>query len=1026
MSFYSNYLKKNDLVTLSGTPIWRCNLSLEERESLKAEIHNSSFYSIDERDAAIYYAEWWRTQYSGDTPSKLAVFNSLGDGLSVSMNAEKFYQLARKGAKRLGVKWIRRQHTLYFRSLLLQGGLPLNHIAHNYGAYLRFLLAVVDFQPESVEELEENTEILSYLPTSSRNEIIIENSFEVVTSFLKGEDRYVELFEGNERTRSISQKLKERSQQVERRSRRTRPKINWLLEKKFEPEVTLSLGFGDVYSEQGLSDLLGIQVDERTIQLFVEDKLICTFRKAVSGNYKTDWNPGVEIIWNGEDYPPTAYLVTDGRTVRLTDLIQTIPSTSKPTLWIQNSNGKWRLVKGRTTKSEEAAVLLPIGNKKRHLQELINVGGEEMEWREFEGQIQMTLDEESYQFSCGVSSFDWSISGDRPEWILNSNIPIVARKPNILIYDQSGELKKNGEFSVEIRKKGAHEWKEIAEVVCDLPGMYEARIEFEDVVVEDAFFNIGSCDISIQSSDLLLAELKFSRSYFKVAFPLSNKYECQRKNNGFVLSRHSATESLPQKVPIRFTEEGIGSAYITIQSPFRGLGIVDSSGRMLEENENILIQDLTGYRIATDPRTGPKLTLSNKMNAGVLIEKSIRSEFVPLISLKEEILKVYHLGDVSSGKNTVNLELDSGGSTVGYNLVGYSKFVYVNPDKPSEISVSDLVSDTFQLYAVPIQVQSSFIEAIPLVKKESAFTLPDDALSSIDKYIIIPESGSDDALKTSFWDLSSDQEVVYLSVRIKQFQEELVSGGFEDDAWRCFYEYFKICIRHDLPFSTFDHLQTLPVDPLIAAKAFFFLGYDSAGLFSNDEYLLEIIPRLEKELGFCFHWLPMSAMQEAIGLMCNYVVNQEAIKKMIASGLLSENDLFSNLFKLYNDYLSLNDLDFISEFIQGTVKADYLIGNQELRALRSILGHRVLSELPDKIPRINSGYGFPLDQHRPINLITYSIIAVAESISGIQKDYSIWGFGVRLSLRKNISYVREIVPEFYNQLLRLTLKRITE
>jgi hypothetical protein len=39
---------------------------------------------------------------------------------------EEFYRYARKGANLLGVRWIKNQNTLYFKTLLLQGGLPIS------------------------------------------------------------------------------------------------------------------------------------------------------------------------------------------------------------------------------------------------------------------------------------------------------------------------------------------------------------------------------------------------------------------------------------------------------------------------------------------------------------------------------------------------------------------------------------------------------------------------------------------------------------------------------------------------------------------------------------------------------------------------------------------------------------------------------------------------------------------------------------------------------------------------------------
>ena len=68
----------------------------------------------------------------------------------------------------LGINWISKQNTLYFRTLLLQGGLPLNHISSNKSNYKNFLIAVLEEQPEKIEDFIFQSSIINLLPPSSR------------------------------------------------------------------------------------------------------------------------------------------------------------------------------------------------------------------------------------------------------------------------------------------------------------------------------------------------------------------------------------------------------------------------------------------------------------------------------------------------------------------------------------------------------------------------------------------------------------------------------------------------------------------------------------------------------------------------------------------------------------------------------------------------------------------------------------------------------------------------------------------
>src|SRR5699024_8748710 len=150
-----------------------------------------------------YYAEWWKNNYDGGKPSKQEIFDSLNATPTPFFNAEDFYQAARKGAEMLNYQWIRKQYTLYFRTLLLQGGLPLKHIGNNESNYLDFLLAVMNVEPERIEDIMVEPDIVSLLPISSRNKPIYENCLAIVRSILAGDDIYEDLFKTNKIVENI-------------------------------------------------------------------------------------------------------------------------------------------------------------------------------------------------------------------------------------------------------------------------------------------------------------------------------------------------------------------------------------------------------------------------------------------------------------------------------------------------------------------------------------------------------------------------------------------------------------------------------------------------------------------------------------------------------------------------------------------------------------------------------------------------------------------------------------------------------
>lgn len=229
MSFFSTILLSKNLPKHDGRPLWKYMFNDEDYKKLLEELKFARPLSIDPRDVTMYYAEWWKKNYNGGTPSKFEIFNSLNGNVRCNFNQEDFFKLAVTGARMLGIKWITRQNTLYFRTLLLQGGLPLSHISENQGTYLNFLIAVLEEQPETIEDFIFKPHITGLLPLSSQNKDIYENCFEIVKSFLNKEDIYDELFKESEALKAISNTLKATEKLLIRKQRFSKPKNYWLL-----------------------------------------------------------------------------------------------------------------------------------------------------------------------------------------------------------------------------------------------------------------------------------------------------------------------------------------------------------------------------------------------------------------------------------------------------------------------------------------------------------------------------------------------------------------------------------------------------------------------------------------------------------------------------------------------------------------------------------------------------------------------------------------------------------------------------
>lgn len=126
-------------------PLWKLRLTEDEYMGLKETlVQNSYRLSLFGIEAALCYAEWWRRDYNGGIPSREDVAVAIGLPASCW---ETLYKAARQGLKSQGFSFINSlKGNEYFRTLLNQGGLPVNYIknGNNLGGFSRFLIGLVE------------------------------------------------------------------------------------------------------------------------------------------------------------------------------------------------------------------------------------------------------------------------------------------------------------------------------------------------------------------------------------------------------------------------------------------------------------------------------------------------------------------------------------------------------------------------------------------------------------------------------------------------------------------------------------------------------------------------------------------------------------------------------------------------------------------------------------------------------------------------------------------------------------------
>lgn len=1004
MSFFSILLHNNNLVKHDGRALWKYFLSDLDFGKLLNEIINNPSKHIDPRDATLFYTQWWKKNYNGGKPSKQLVFDSLKYNTTYLFNCEEFYKLAIKGAQMLGIKWITKQNTLYFRTLLLQGGLPLNHIAQNQGCYQCFLLAVLEEQPETIEDFIFKPHITDMLPKSSQNDLVYENCFEIVRSILNDESEYDELLNSDEVIKSISNQLKIRKNTLVRKQRLSKPKNYWLMNFHNDTvSISLKIGLADSYDQESLSSILGFELNQREYRFYLNDNLICIFRKMANGKFKTDWYIQQDREWNLDRNLPYTYVIQNNEKIEVKDFIQTIPSFDEPSLWDRYSETEWRLVKGTDTANKEAALLFPDNWYTNLLSVPLSIYDKKLSWLVFEGEIEITSNSQTNKYLSGVDSFNWTIESNKPSWMLKANMLVVQNVPRVFVYDENDKSITKEKFKVWIKKYKSYEtWQELSKLNHLAIGCIDLKIEKDGLIAYDTFFNLGAFQISYKKKTIDYAQLQIKyRESFEFTLDESPILKIENHNDMYALHIETQYSKIPTSINGTIGHRNHKKLFFELDSPFEGMTITDKEGNIMPENQPLSISNLYGIRILSSPNSETFIRIKNSLKPDVKITKKIKESSQPLIEFKDEIVRLYYLADAMNYKNKVIIELIEGRTIKTYEVSGFSHTLNIEHQYENTLSLYNS-DDKLNLYAVPLNCPWNNIELIPLLRNENSYEVPSSL--NTNQFIIISSKEKESQLMPRF--INTDENFIGAdkNERIEEYHTQLIKSSIENEIWKKVLAYFKICTKHDLPFSTFDELRAISRSSLVASRAFLFLGINSE---DPNDYIQKFIPEMEQDLGFCFHWIKksdwLSSLTEIITL-CG-IQFQENIEQIFSS--------YMEHIGLFDICLFLNNIDYPQDRID----------HREIATIRATLGQRVLGELPMHAPKIKKDYGIPIEQHFQVKLLLRSPIAVAESINDTQKENPLWaGNDFRENIRRNIQYSQYLNPEFYNRVILHALK----
>lgn len=1027
-SFFYQLLEAKGVSEHDGRPLWKYNLTNNEYIELKKRLNKILRYNIDPRDITLYFAEWWKNEYNGGVPTIQEVYSALNGCI---LDCNDFYKFAKRGLVLLGIPIIKGQYRFYFRTLLMQGGLPINHLLKNSGSYTNFLKKVLEINPSTIEEFAYDNEIIRYLPYSSRNEAVYESCLYIVDAIWSGNEEYLEIFETKSTSTSsfkkISDELKQHKNQIERSvRRRAKFKAFWVLYAE-DDIVKLEFNFPEIIEKENFTEFTQISKNELfpEYNLIIEDSLVCKFRQNIKGDYKVVWFNNSKVLWNGEEVKPDIYLSTqDSRRYKFPVLMVDSPKFSEPSLWTKIEENKWKLEQGKYCKDEKGIVLFPPNwntNSENNIFR-INLFEKSLYWIEFENAINLSSESDVVTFKTNTTSFDWFVMESKPNWIVKANMPVVSKAPPIIAYRKSGEkiesIKKYWRFFGDIV------WREWNNTNMPL-GCIEFKIEALDCQEIGVFYNIGSLNIDFETYNQTQDKAKIKiESNCNLSFQIKNNdlYEVDEKSADFILTLRNYQKGVKTIPALTTNPNQRRSLHFEIISPFQGAQILSPEGNVLEKETTILLHNLIGFRIVSQTfRNSYFVKIYNTKKTYIKIFKTLSGNIVPLREFENIVSKLFRLTDAMDKETAVALELynSSGELQNRYFFRSFNTSLKYNVNESNTVIEVEPNDNKVELFAVPLDCSPYNINLSSLEKENDCFIIPENII--IDKYIIFSglSNNTNNAILPHFVTTNysnNPTDEIDREQRIEQNKNRLQEENAMGVSWQRLLKYFKTCSINEIPYSTFDVLRASVRTPELAAKLFCFLSVNN----QDENFIEKTCKDIENDLGICFHWIAKKHWDNSI----NWIKSSFDLSDNSQDEVL----LREMVLTLINDSEPIHWFQRIANtIVQGeNYTLDNCFLNEDIQLLRQSLGERVLNELPQICPKIP-------DRYKPILPVTYDTrfvkillktpLAVALSMTGLFEK--IWNNnGMEETIRRNIQYCQWIAPNWYGKAILYCLNQL--
>ena len=950
---YLDLLKTRGMRTLQkNMPLWKFKLAEEEYEALKQTLrsHTNDLARYGE-EAALCYAEWWRRDYKGNIPSKEDV--AVGIGLHRS-HGDNLYMAARKALQRHEYTFLHSlKGTEYFRTLLIQGGLPINYIktSGNIGNFSRFLKELVsELSSLNIDWNDVDSSIIqqfnciSYLGKAFKNENIYDVSMQIAHAIIVG-DKDLLPYDDTDASLAELTKSLETAYSRAKTQRQTRPlSMHWKLRTTENGKGILYVNM-DVVKDISSDSIPGLNIMTcYSFDVFVAGTLVGKYVRKdnirdeegniLSAVY-TRINVGMrnDILWTGEPVVEVKVRCDNDDRLFLTIAGCYPPNFEYPQVFQMLDDNLFCMSKTANAENNMAV----FSREWKNGDSLpISICDREFYCNAFTDELELQNSEtgEEVKLTNDFTPYTVEFSGNYISWVEKSNYKLLSTIPYVRVYDQEKNRVQNCAVKYRFRNSNYTKWRSL-KTSCVFPyGLVDIRVELPDGhIVTETFYSIG--ELKFYSDNESVFSTNIICSCGEDMLPEMNVLDgveiTRLAANKWNVKRRMDSKFAPSVCGFSLYCGGNPTLRLSIAIPFDGVTVTDIHGNIVPNGKIISLPNLTNFCVVSHGGYGKKRNVnvsyvSDKVEDYSLVKhlhSKVIEGLVSLADYNDLIVRMFNMYGANSFDRSSSVVLNVFGTEIYIR-----KFVLESTLEDGKIRVIDSTeeeTDDFvyngDVYAFPVgdelPTEKFFVVKLERIDENgNLFAFPDDfAQQEIvvfsgpeSKRRMIPKYFNREAC-----DFGKEERLAHSSSNTKDWYEALKNEDvMMGKHWKDVCKAFDICSRYNLPFPTYNGLKPIGRNSKLLAKFVI-----SMCINEYKDVLSQDIDRFEQEMVVAIHWIPAKIWEECISELMASV--PEVIQPMMSRKIQS---LVKLLQELFSSTVSTDIAqDFAAFLVSGNVSA---------------------------------------------------------------------------------------------------------